>query len=118
MKTCNREFITTSRGIVYILPVLIAGLGLVLAGRVAAQTYTWGPVSSNTPSASITYDPGTGLFQYTDVANVHDDDAALPLNGTAAAFITASTGWTALLTVNLSARPMTATSTQAPRACY
>jgi formylglycine-generating enzyme required for sulfatase activity len=38
MKTCNREFMKTSLRNLYILPVLIAGLGLILGGRVTAQT--------------------------------------------------------------------------------
>src|ERR1035441_1673178 len=51
MKTCNREFMKTSLRNLHILPALIAGLGLILSGRAAAQTYTFGPEVQTTPSA-------------------------------------------------------------------
>jgi hypothetical protein len=92
----------------FLLPALIAGLGLMLTGRVTAQTFTFGPQVQTTDSASITYDPVTNTFQYTDAANSSSDFAYLPLSGTAAAFITTSNGWTASLTVNISAGLMTA----------
>ena len=104
----------TSLRNLHILPALIAGLGLILSGRAAAQTYTFGPEVQTTPSANITYSSGTGVFQYTDAANLSDDYAGLPLTGNAATFVTTSHGWTASLTVNLSARTMTSTSSQDP----
>ena len=102
MKTSPKNFV--------LLAMLIAGLGLLLVDRVAAQTYTFGPQIQSTPSASITYDSGTGTFQYTDAANSSDDYAGLPLSGNAATYITISNGWTASITANLYARPMTATA--------
>ena len=76
--------------------------------NVAAQVpYSFGPQVQSTPSASITYDLGTGLFQYTDSATSSDDYAYLPLTGAAAAIISTSNGWTSSINVNLSARSMT-----------
>ena len=109
MKTCVKNIKNP-----FPLPALMAGLGLILVGGVAAQPYTFGPQVQSTNTANITYNSGTGTFQYTDAANASDDFAGLPLTGTAAAYITASNGWTASLTVNLSARTMTATSSQEP----
>jgi formylglycine-generating enzyme required for sulfatase activity len=114
MQACNREFMRTALKHLSILPMLIAGLGLVLTGRVTAQPYTWGPEFTTTPSASITYTPGTDTFQYTDTANLSDDSAFLPLAGTAATFITTSHGWTASINANLTNRTMTATSQYSP----
>jgi hypothetical protein len=98
----------------FLLPVLMAGLGLILATRVAAQTFSFGPQVQSTNTASIIYDSGTGTFQYTDAANVSDDFADLHLTGNAATHITTSNGWTASLTANLSQRSMTATSSKDP----
>jgi hypothetical protein len=57
---------------------------IAMASMVAVQfahaQYTFGPESQSTNTASITYNSGTGLFQYTDTANVSDDYAGLPLN--------------------------------------
>jgi Beta-propeller repeat len=86
---------------------------LLLATSVQAQ-YTFGPEVQKTPSANITYDSGTGLFQYTDIADSSDDQAYLPLIGTAATYITTSNGWTVSLTANISARSTTATSDETP----
>lgn len=96
------------------LPLLIAGLGLLISNKVMAQPYTFGSEGQSTNTASITYNSGTGTFQYTNAANLSYDDAYLPLAGTAATFITTSNGWTATLAVNLSARSMTASSTVSP----
>jgi hypothetical protein len=94
----------------FLMPLLIAGLGLMLTGQVTAQTFTFGPQVQSTPSASITYNSGTGTFQYTDAANSTEDYAYLPLIGTAATSITTTNGWTASINVNLSARSMTVAS--------
>jgi len=96
----------------YILPALIAWLGLILAAQATAQPYTFGPEFQSTKTASITYNSGTGTFQYTDTANPSLDDAAIFLAGTAADFIATSNGWIASLTINLSGRSMTATSAE------
>ena len=86
---------------------------LFLAASVHAA-YTFGPQVQSTPSASITYNSGSGTFQYTDTAHSSDDYAGLPLARNAAPFISTSNGWTATFTVNLSARSMTATSSEGP----
>jgi sugar lactone lactonase YvrE len=78
----------------------------------ACAQFTFGPEIQSTPSANITYDSGT--FQYTDSANVSNDFAGLPLAGTAASLITTSSDWTASLSIDLSQRTMTATSTEEP----
>ena len=77
-------------------------------------SYTFGPQTQSTPSASITYDSGTGLFQYTDTANSTDDSAKIPLTGTAATLITTSNNWTTSLTANISARSMSASVSESP----
>lgn len=104
-----RQFMKTEKYLrqAYLLAALLA------ATSVQAQ-YTFGPEVQKTPSANITYDSGTGLFQYTDTANSSDDQAYLPLIGTAANDITTSNGWTVSLAVNISARSTTATSDQTP----
>src|ERR1035438_3010177 len=89
----------------FLLPTLIAGLGLILAAPAQAQ-YIFAPEVQSTNTASITYNSGTGTFQYTDTNNLSADFAGLPLAGNAAAFITTSNGWTASLTANLSTRIM------------
>ena len=114
MSTRNREFMKTCIKNLFLLLALIAGLGWILAGRVTAQTYTFGSGNQSTPSASITYNSGTGAFQYTDAANSTKDTASLRLTGTAAALITTSNGWTASLNVNIAARTMAAISNQSP----
>jgi tetrahydromethanopterin S-methyltransferase subunit E len=84
---------------------LIAGFSLILATSAQAQ-YTFGPQVQSTNTASITYNSGTGAFQYTDTSNLSADFAGLILTGNAATFITTTNGWTASLAVNLSARSM------------
>jgi hypothetical protein len=86
--------------------VLIAAASMAATQFVYAQ-YTFGPQVQSTPSASITYNSKTGVFQYTDAALFSENHAALPLAGTAAAFITTSNDWTASVTVSISARSMT-----------
>jgi PKD repeat protein len=76
--------------------------------------YTFGSQTQSTPSASITYDSGTGTFQYTDAANSTDDSAKILLTGTAATLITTSNNWTTSLTANISARSMTASVSESP----
>ena len=71
--------------------------------RVASECI-FGPQVQSTNTANITYDCGTGTFQYTDAANASEDDAYLPLVGTAATSITASNDWSAAISVNISAR--------------
>jgi hypothetical protein len=93
----------------FLSPALIAGLSLLLVDRVEAQ-YTFGPEVQSTNTASITYDSGTGTFQYTDAANSTEDHAYLPLTGTASTFITTTNGWTASINVTISARSMTVAS--------
>jgi sugar lactone lactonase YvrE len=78
---------------------------MILAAPSQAQ-YTFGPQIQSTNTASITYNSGTGEFQYTDTNNLSADFAGLPLAGNAAALITTTNGWTASLAVNLSARSM------------
>jgi uncharacterized repeat protein (TIGR03803 family) len=82
----------------------INGYGTVFA--LSLPSFIFGSQFQSTPSASITYYSGTNAFQYTDMANLSDDYAALSLAGNAATFITATNGWTASITVNLSARSM------------
>ena len=89
----------------FLLPILIAGFGLIPAVPAQAQ-FTFGPQVQSTNTASITHNSGTGTFQYTDSNNLSTDSAGLPLAGNAATFITTLNGWTASLTVNLSARSM------------
>jgi hypothetical protein len=97
LKTCVKNL--------FLLPALVAGLGLILAAPAQAP-YTFGPQVQSTNTASITYNSETSVFQYTNVANLSNDFAGLPLTGNAAAFITTSNGWTASLTANLAARSM------------
>ncbi len=102
----------TRLGNLFFLHTLIVGLGLMPAGRVLAQPYTFGPEVRTAPSANITYNAVTGIFQYTDAEILNDGDSAyIPLSGNAASVIMTVSGWTASLHVNISARPMTATST-------
>ena len=89
----------------FLLPALIAGLGLIQATPVQAQ-YTFGPQVQSTNTASITYNSGADMFQYTDTSNLSADSAGLPLAGNAAACITTSNAWTASFTPNLTARFM------------
>jgi len=70
-------------------------------------SYTFGPEFPSTNTANLTRDPVSGTFQYTDAANPTEDHAYLPLTGAAAALINSSNGWTASLTVNLTARTLT-----------
>ena len=92
------------------LPALVAGLGLMLAGRVTAQPYTFGPEVTTTNTASIIYNPGSNTFQYTNAANAVNENAYVPLTGTAATFITVTNGWTASIYVSLSAKSSINTS--------
>jgi hypothetical protein len=79
----------------------------VLLGVSAQAQVTFCPQVQSTPSASIIYDPGKGIFQFTNIANLSEDNAHLPLCGTAAALITPWNNWTASLAVSISARQMT-----------
>src|ERR1017187_4189262 len=106
MKTCIKNL--------FLLPTLIAGLGLMMTGQVTAQPYTFGPQVQSIPSAGITYKFGNNTFQYTDAANSSWDSARLPLNGTASTLITTTNDWTASLTPNISAQTMTATVSDSP----
>jgi len=110
----TESFMKTRIKNLFLLPVLIAGLGLILAGRAMAQPYTFGSEFQSTNTASITYNSTTGVFQYTDTANLSDDIAGLPLTGNAATIITNSNGWSASLTANLSTTTMTSTTNEAP----
>jgi hypothetical protein len=75
---------------------------------VATQSqYTFGPQVQTTNTASITYNSGTGAFQYTDATNTDSAQAYLPLSGAAAALITTSNGWTASINASLSAAALT-----------
>jgi Beta-propeller repeat len=94
--------------------ILCAGLLLLSRCGNAQAQYTFGPEVQKTPSANITYDSETGLFQYTDIADSSDDQAYLPLIGAAATYITTSNGWTVSLTANISERSTTATSDETP----
>jgi hypothetical protein len=87
----------------FFLHALSVGLTLIPVGRVMAQTFTFGPEVQSPPPASTTYDSSTGLFQYTDPTNTSSALAYLPLAGSAAAFITTSSGWTASINASLSA---------------
>jgi len=98
----------------FLLPALTAGVSLLPAGRVMAQTYTFGTQVQSTNTASITYNSGTGTFQYTDAPNSSADTASIPLAGNTANLITSSNGWHASVTVNISAKTMTATSDESP----
>jgi hypothetical protein len=108
-----RSFMGSVEKNLFLLPTLIAGLGLILAAPAQAQ-YTFGPQVQSTNTASITYNSGTGTFQYTDAANSSDDTASLPLTGNAASFIASTNGWHASVTANVSAETMTATSDESP----
>jgi len=98
----------------FLLPAQLAGASLLLAGPLRAQTYTFGPQVQTTNTASITYDSGTGRFQYTDAANLSDDSASIPLTGNAANLIISSNGWHASVAVNVSAKSLAATSQDSP----
>jgi len=94
-------------------------VGLIAMASVAAiqfaqAQYTFGPQVQSTNTASITYNSGTGTFQYTDAANPSSDTASLPLTGNAASFITSTNGWHASLTVNVAAETVTATGDHSP----
>jgi hypothetical protein len=101
----SKSFMKSVGKNVFLLPALIAGLGLIPAAPAQAQ-YTFGPQVQSTNTASITYNFGTGMFQYTDTNNVSADSAGLPLAGNAAAEITTTNAWTASFTPNLTARSM------------
>jgi hypothetical protein len=98
----------------FLLPLLIAGLAWLPARCGVAQTYTFGTQVQSTNTASITYNSGTGTFQYTDAENASDDNASLPLTGNATNLISYKNAWHASVTINVSARTMTATSTESP----
>ncbi|MGA2685655.1 MAG: hypothetical protein ABSF51_11440 [Verrucomicrobiota bacterium] len=51
------------KGNPFLMSTLMAGLSLLSAGRVMAQTYTIGSQVQTTNTASITHNSGTGLFQ-------------------------------------------------------
>lgn len=89
-------------------------LGTLLLTSSARAQYTFGPEVQSTPSAGITYDSGTGTFQYTNVADSSDDHAYLPLTGPAATYITTTNGWTVSFTANIAASSTTATSEETP----
>jgi phospholipase/lecithinase/hemolysin len=78
------------------------------------EGYTFGTQVQSTPSDTLTYNSSTGVFQYTGPADTTDDKADIPLTGSAATSITTSAGWTVSLTVNLSARSLTSTSSLTP----
>jgi hypothetical protein len=94
-------------------------VGLIAMASVAAiqfaqAQYTFGPQVQSTNTASITYNPATATFQYTDAPNSSEDTASLPLTGNAANFITSTNGRHASVTVNVSADTITATGDQSP----
>jgi hypothetical protein len=78
-----------------------------------AGQYSFGSQFQSTNTASITYNSGTGVFQYTDT-NSDEDFAGIPLAGNAANMITSSNGWTASVSAGISARTMGGTANQAP----
>jgi hypothetical protein len=90
----------------FFLPTLIAGFGLAPVGLVVAQPYTFGSEVKTTSTGSLTYNPGTGAFQFTNGVG-SAGYAYLPLTGSAASLIAASNGWTASLAVNITATTMT-----------
>jgi sugar lactone lactonase YvrE len=92
--------------------LVIIALASMAATRFAQAQYTFGPQVQSTNTASITYNSGTGVFQYTDTSNLSADFAGLILTGNAATFITTTNGWTASLAVNLSARSMPGNSSE------
>jgi hypothetical protein len=98
----------------FLMTALLVGLGLFMAGRAMAQTYTFGSQIQSTNTASLTYGSGNGLFQYTDASNSSGDTASIPLTGSAATLITSSSGWHASISVNISTKMMTATSDESP----
>jgi hypothetical protein len=67
----------------------------------AYSSYSFGSEVQSTSTATSTHNSGTGTFQYTDAATSTEDQAYLPLSGSAAAFITTSNGWTASLAANI-----------------
>ena len=73
----------------------------------------FGPQIQTTPSANMSYDPGTGVFQYTNPDSA-EDFAGVPLAGTAANLVTNAAGWTASINVNIAARSMGGAVDQAP----
>jgi hypothetical protein len=99
----------------FLLSTLITGPGGLLCDRMEAQTYTFGTQVQSTNTASMTYNSGTGEFNYTDAANDSDDKASVPLTGSAASLISSANSWHASLTVNVSAKSMTATSGLSPQ---
>jgi hypothetical protein len=97
----------------FLMAPMTAVLGLLPPETVLAQ-YTFGSEVQSTDTASITYNFGTGTFQYTDSANSTIDSASVPLTGSAAALITSSSDWHASVSVSVSAKTMTATSEETP----
>jgi hypothetical protein len=104
IKSAITKIMKTSIKNLFLLPTLIASLSLILAGRVTAQTYAFGPEVTTTNTASIIYNSDSNTFQYTNAANSVNENVYLPLTGTAATFITTTNGWTASINVNLSAK--------------
>jgi hypothetical protein len=101
-------------GSVVLLPALIAAAAWLPFDHVEAQNYSFGTQIQSTNTASITYNSATGTFEYTDNANPTADTASIPLIGSAASLITASGGWHASITINVSPKTMTATSSASP----
>jgi len=97
-----------------ILSMLITGAGVLPCDRMEAQAYTFGSQVQTTNTASITYNSGTGQFEYTDAANASLDEASVPLTGAAATLITSTNAWHVSLTGNVAARSMTATASLSP----
>ena len=87
----------------FLVPFLIAGLGLILAAPAEAhRQFFVRKFRPRIPPASLNNSAGN-TFQYTNAANLSDDKTYLPLCGTTATFFTTSNGWTASLNVNIAA---------------
>jgi hypothetical protein len=92
----------------------LIAMASIAAIQFAHAQYTFGQQVRSTNTVSITYDSGTGVFQYTGASHSTNNTASLPLTGNAASFITSTNGWRASVIVNVSAATITATSDYSP----
>ncbi len=95
---------------------LITGiLCLICLVPLARAQFTFGSeVSSNPGSANEAYSSGSQTFTYTDTNTSGDDNAYLPLTGSAGNFISLSHSWSASLSVNLSSATLSKPSSASP----
>src|ERR1039458_4781199 len=92
MKTKNKPMKTSIKNL-FLLPALIAGLGLLLAGRVTAQTFTTLHSFTNSPDGA---NPVAGLILSGNTLYGTTEHGASSGNGTVFAVNTDGTGFTNL----------------------